>query len=450
MHEPEQLTEDAEVGGSGGLRYYAIGAVGVALLLASLQIVASLKGFSGPLPSIWNDFFGTPKSMSVPWGALALAMVGVVPRVRKWTLSAAVLIDTAGALIRLESGHPFAIGNGAVIALAGLGAYTLWTRNNSGLRAVCLGALLILATKAGDTWLQITTIVRPQVLDEYVQLADHALGNPSWLVAHAFAAVGPVAYAVLHWIYIQLPIAAIVVAVYQLRGVSSGRAFPSHYLIRTFLLIGLLGPIFYILFPVVGPMFAYGPDGNGFQVGNFWPGVGPFGTAPFDLRPSEIRFDAHTPRNCMPSLHTAWALSLFIHSRRGPWWLRLGGTAWLVGTLLATLGFGYHYGVDLVAGVVLCLTLESMLRDPERGWDLARIRLVSCGAAVLAVLLLSYRYLAVPIATYPGLFGPLIMLLMGLVVGMFYATFFAAPDSTLALWVRRTDEVSPTRTAPSR
>lgn len=431
-----------EIAAPRALRWYGVGAVSVAAFLGILQLIASRQGFAGPLPSIWNDFAGTPKSMAVPWGGLALALVGVGLRTRIWALSLAVGIDVVGALLRLDAGRPFAVGNGAVIVLAGLACYTVWRRDISGVRSVCLGGLLILATKAGDAWLQITTIVRPYVLDEYAQLADHALGNPSWIVGEMLAALGPAAYAVLHWVYIQLPVAAIAIAIYQLRGVAAGRAWPTHYLVRTFLLIGLVGPLFYILFPVVGPVFAFGPAGEGFQVANMWPTV-----VPFDATPSAIGFDADTPRNCMPSLHTAWALSLFIHSRRGPWWLRWGGTTWLVCTLAATLGFGYHYGVDLVAGVVLCLTLESILRDPERGWDRARIRLVAYGSTVMVVLLLGYRYLALPFATYPELFGPAILVLMGTVVGMFYATFFAAPGTAIATWG---GQASPTRRVPSR
>ena len=63
-------------------------------------------------------------------------------------------------------------------------------------------------------------------------------------------------------------------------------------------------------------------------------------------------------------MHTAWALAVFIHSRGGPYWLRLAGAFWLAGTVVATLGFGYHYGVDLLAGAVLCLTVRSALREP--------------------------------------------------------------------------------------
>ncbi len=118
-----------------------------------------------------------------------------------------------------------------------------------------------------------------------------------------------------------------------------------------------------MVFPVVGPILAFGSWGNGYELADIWPNVVP--PVPDSVGP--MPFDGITPRNCMPSLHTAWALSLFIHSRGGPRWLRWGGTFWLVGTLIATLGLGAHYGIDLVAGAALCLTVESALRDPDRG-----------------------------------------------------------------------------------
>lgn len=333
-------------------------AAGLAILIA-LQIFASSRGFEGPLTSLFNDFAGTPKSASVPWAGLALAMVGLTNRQRVLALSSAVALDVVIAAIRYLAGGPLTVGNGAVIVLTAIGVYAgaKWQgeQRRSALMGVGLGALLIVATKFGDVWLHITILAGPQVLDQYVQLADHALGNPSWVMGEVVDALGSVGYGVLHWVYIELPVAAIVVALYQLR-----KGWPSHHLVRTFLLIGLVGPVFYILFPVVGPIFAFGADGNGFQVGDFWPSV-----VPFDLTPSAMPFDDATPRNCMPSLHTAWALAIFLHSRQGREWLRWGGMFWLLCTLTATLGFGYHYGVDLIAGAVLTLTLESALRAPN-------------------------------------------------------------------------------------
>ncbi|WP_430334016.1 DUF5933 domain-containing protein [Rhodococcus sp. ACT016] len=394
------------------------GVAAVVLVLTGLQIFASSRGFQGPLTSLLDDFVGTPKSASVPWAGLALAMVGLTNRQRVIALSSATGIDVVVAAIRYLAGGPLTVGNGAVIVLTSIGVYAgvKWQgeQRRSALMGVGLGALLIVATKFGDVWLQITVIARPMVLDQYVQLADHALGNPSWVMGNVVDALGSVGYGVLHWVYIELPVAAIVVALYQLR-----KGWPSHHLVRTFLLIGLIGPIFYILFPVVGPIFAFGADGNGFQVGDFWPDA-----VPFDLTPSAMPFDDATPRNCMPSLHTAWSLALFLHSRRGPWWLRWGGAFWFVCTLSATLGFGYHYGVDLIAGVVLTLTLESALRAPERGWGLFRVRLVAGGAVLLAALLLSYRYLAVQIAEYPIVATPLLLGLPALLAYGYWRTFY--------------------------
>ncbi len=403
-------------------------ATAVVVAMIVLQVVAGRSGFEGPLDSLARDFVGTPKSMSVPWAGLALGLVGLTNRQRVLAVAAAVGIDVVFVVGRAVTGGPFAVGNGPTWVLAGIAVVAAWRwtepQRSSALLGAGLGALLIAATKIGDVWLQITVMARPAVLDQYVELADRAFGAPSWVMGQVVDALGPVGYGVLHWVYIELPVAAIAVALYQLRG-----GWPSHHLVRTFLAIGLIGPLFYLVFPVVGPDFAFGAAGEGAQLGDYWPTTIPTGTDP-----TAFVFDGGAPRNCMPSLHTAWALSIFVHTRSGPRWLRWGGTFWLVCTLMATLGFGYHYAVDLVAGVVLCLTIESALRDPERGWGRFRIRLVVGGAAAFAALLLSYRYLAVPIAAHPMVSVPLILGVLVAVVAAFHATFFAAPDSALGRW----------------
>ncbi|MBP2188625.1 hypothetical protein BJ987_001526 [Nocardia goodfellowii] len=412
----------------------------VPVLLVTLQVVAAWQGFPGPLESVWQDYAGTPKSMTVPWAGLVLALVGLPMRRRIIAVGAAVGIDAVCAGVRLLAGSPFSVGNGPVIVLTGIAVLAWWrwtgTERRNALHAAALGALLILATKVGDVWLHITTMARPAVLDEYVILADHALGDPSWVLGRVLDALGPGVSAVLHWVYIELPVAAIVVAVWQLRRVTAAgeHGWPSHYLVRTFLVLGLIGPLFYVIFPVVGPMFAFGADGHGLQLGNYWPGVLP----PLDRNPAELAFDNYTPRNCMPSMHTAWALSVFLHTRRdltgarAPAWLRWMGAFWLFGTLAATLGFGYHYGVDLVAGAVLCLTVESALREPERGWGWFRVRLVGGGTIVFAALLLSFRFLAVPMAEYPVLSGTVVLAALAGVAAAFHATWFAHRDTVVA------------------
>lgn len=400
-----------------------IGVTAVVLLLIGLQIVAAVVGFQGPLHSLISDYVATPKSATVSWVAIGVAIVGLSNRNRILVLSLAAALDVVFAFERVLRGGVLTVGNGPIIVLTGLAVVALrnfrGVERDNALRGIAFGALLVLATKVGDAWLSITAALRPAVLDEYALMADHALGQPSWLMGQVVEAGGPLLTAVLHWVYIELPVAAMIVALYQLRNVRTG-VWPRHFLIRTFLVLGLVGPAIYVLFPIVGPEFAFGSSGRGFQLGDYWPDA-----LPPVVTPEAFAFDGSTPRNCMPSMHTAWALAVFIHSRGGPRWLRWGGTFWLVCTVAATLGFGYHYGVDLVAGAVLCLTIESALREPVSGRGRMTVQLVASGTAFLAVLLVCCRYFAEEMARYPLLFGPLVIGALVIFSAEFYATFFA-------------------------
>ncbi|MFC7842109.1 phosphatase PAP2 family protein [Streptomyces sp. NPDC001046] len=400
------------------------GAITLAFLVA-LQLLAQHLGIPGPITTQAREVVHAPKSGFLLYASLALTLVVLTWRQRGIALGAAVGIDVVFLAVRwatgagLGEGHPF--GNGALWVMLGLAVVAVTRRTGPErlllLKGVGLGLLLVTGRKTGDTWLLITSQTRPVTLDPYVAMADHALGNPSWLAGRLLEASGPVGEHALDYVYAQLAVAAVVVALHQLRHVAAERRFPRHHLVRTFLVIGLVGPAVYMIYPVVGPVFAYGPDGGPWAVANLWPDTLPPVTTPFKLP-----FDEITPRNCMPSLHTAWAVTIFIHSRQGPRWLRSAGTFWLVATLAATLGFGWHYGVDLVAGVVFAYTVEAALRSFDRGWDRAGVLLVVHGTTVFAMLLASYRFLPLEMARHPWLAGPLLLLAMASVVHGYYRT----------------------------
>ncbi|MUL44569.1 inositol phosphorylceramide synthase [Mycobacterium sp. CBMA293] len=419
----------------------AIGIALVAIFMCALQITAMLCGFRGPLERLISDYVGTPAGFTVPWAALVVALVAVPRQYRLPAVAAAVGLDVVFVAGREFLGLPSAMGSGALVVLTGLGVFALlrWTgpQRDTALKGVATGLLLVLATKAGDAWLTITSLTRPQVLDEFAVRADHALGQPSWVLGQLVHGQ-PVLSFVLHWVYLELSAAATVVAIYQLRNVTTGGRWPRHFVVRTFLVLGLIGPLIYLMFPLVGPTYAFGSAGGGFSVGDFWPALLPA----VDGSALPIAFDTSTPRNCMPSLHTAWALAVFIHSRSGPRWLRIGGTCWFVGTLSATLGFGFHYGVDLVAGAVLCLTVESALREPIRPETTARIRLVAGGTGVLVGLMLCVRYLSEWMARYPIVFGSLIIGALATLAYSFYITFFARPGASAPAIERLPGEAS--------
>ncbi|MFE7955646.1 phosphatase PAP2 family protein [Streptomyces sp. NPDC057413] len=392
-------------------------------LLVGLEIAARHYGEPGPVTTLVSGVVSTPKPGPL-YGGLALLMVVLSRRERFIAAGAAVGIDAVFALLRWAAGADSAggqfFGSGALWVMLGCAVIACTRRTGAErvllLKGVGLGLLLVAGRKMGDTWLVITAKARPEVLDPYLAAADHALGNPSWLVGRLVQAGGPVADRVLHLVYAQLAVAAVVVALYQLRRVRAEGRFPRHHLVRTFLLIGLLGPAVYMIFPVVGPVFAYGPGASGtggveWAVADLWPHTPP----PLTL-PHPVTYDQITPRNCMPSLHTAWATAIFVHTRNAPRILRHAGTFWLIATLTATLGFGYHYGVDLLAGVVFALTIEAALRAYDRGWDRAGVRLVGYGTVVFVALLVSYRWLPLDMGRHPALAGPLLVLAAGSVV----------------------------------
>ncbi|WP_438289701.1 phosphatase PAP2 family protein [Streptomyces sp. HUAS TT7] len=417
------------------------GVVALGFLIA-LEITARrYGGVPGPLATQARELIFPPKPGPL-YGGLALMMVVLTWRQRFIAAGVAVGVDVVFVLARwaldveVPEGHFF--GNGALWAMLGCAVFAITRRTGRErillLKGVGLGLLLVAGRKTGDTWLLITSKTRPTVLDPYVATADHALGNPSWLAGRILDATGSIGSQTLGLIYAQLAVAAIVVALYQLRNVAAERRFPRHHLVRTFLVIGLLGPAIYMVFPVVGPVFAYGPGASGtggvqWAVANLWPHTPPPITVPHP-----VPYDGITPRNCMPSLHTAWATAIFIHSRKGPRLLRYAGTFWLVATLGATLGFGYHYGVDLVAGVVFSLTVEAALRTFDRGWDRSGIQLVAYGTAVFATLLVSYRWLPMQMATHPWVSGPLVILAMlSVVYGYLRITNTWEPEAASAL-----------------
>jgi hypothetical protein len=409
-------------------------AVALGFLIA-LELVARRLGLPGPMTTQAREVIFPPKSGGLLYASMTLMLVVLTWRQRLIAVGAAIGIDIAFLAVRwaagveVTEGHPF--GNGALWVTLGCAVIAVTRRTGRErvllLKGVGLALLLMAGRKTGDTWLLITSETRPLVLDQYVATADHALGDPSWLVGRVVTASGSIGFNFLDFVYGQLAVAAVIAALYQLRNVAAERRFPRHHLVRTFLVIGLIGPAFYMIYPVVGPIFAYGtgaehwagvslwapdmPPSEPWAVADLWPQ-----TVPPLQPPRHMSFDEITPRNCMPSLHTAWATAIFIHTRKGPRALRFAGTFWLIATLCATLGFGYHYGADLIAGVVFTLTIEAALRSYDHGWDRSGLRLTAYGATVFAALLVSYRYLPSEMAEHPWLFGPLLLLAMGSVV----------------------------------
>ena len=403
---------------------FVVGTVLAAVVVVGIEVVCARVGIQGPTRVLLRSYVFEEPSAPGFYGGLALMLVLMRPRVRWVAASSAVFIDVVLAAGRLlVHGHVRSFGSGALIVLTVLAVYTVvrlrGAEQLNALRGFGCGAALVAATTLGNVWLNLTARVRPIVLDEYVQLADRALGDPSWVMGKVFAALGDPGHYLFLAIYSMLPLAAVVVAVVQLRG-----GWLRHNVMLTFIVLGLLGPALYLLFPVVGPAYAFGPSGGSFAISAQWPQQ-----SPTFAHAQGLRFDDFTPRNCMPSLHTAWAVVLLVHTWSMNRWMRVLGVIWLVGTLAATLGFGYHYGVDLVVGTVFALTVEAAMQSRVQGWSRPRIRFVAAGIAVITALLLSIRYHAAWMAGAPALTGMLIVGALGAMVYSYWMLPGRAPAS---------------------
>lgn len=166
--------------------------------------------------------------------------------------------------------------------------------------------------------------------DQYVFEIDRRLfGSPSfatrqflnghqwlwWPVAHAYDNLARIVVLLLFWFLWTQPIEDV------------------WLYIRSLVINPFLAVLVYVMFPVSGPIYAFK---------NFpeLPSA--------DLIPHVIHLAARP--NCIPSVHMSSAILLFWLVRK---WIvgRIFGLAFLVLTVLATLGSGEHYFFDLMLAV---------------------------------------------------------------------------------------------------
>jgi len=161
-------------------------------------------------------------------------------------------------------------------------------------------------------------------------------------------------------------------------------------LMHAFVAAGVAGFIFYQVCPAEGPVYAFGA-----QFPNHLPDWREVSLAPY------LSAGVH---NAIPSMHMTWALLvLWSAFELGPLALALAGG--LVGlTLLATLGSGEHYLVDLVVSVPLAFAVwNAFRRDKLRaalGFSLVCAWLIylRSGAFLLCPSIVNWIFIAATLA----------------------------------------------------
>jgi len=215
--------------------------------------------------------------------------------------------------------------------------------------------LFVLSEYFASTMLEWTAAAHPKSLDLYLFSFDASMHVPfSFAMGRLFAKWPALRTAALIF-YIALPISITVVYAGQLLR-SRKRAFPA---MLAFLITGPLGILFYNIFPASGPHYVF----RSF----------PADPIRWDLVPRLVLqgIAIKGPRNAMPSLHMAWTLLAWWYSRGLSWVERMVALAFLGFTVLATLGTGEHWFVDLVVAVPFALMIEALCAYPV-AWKDAR------------------------------------------------------------------------------
>jgi hypothetical protein len=204
--------------------------------------------------------------------------------------------------------------------------------------------LLVLLGYSSSTLLEITDNLHPKTYDLFLFFFDGSLGvQPSFKVGQ-FVLRSRWLTEIALLFYYGLPIPGMLVYAKQLVRQRS-------YAVTVFLGLLVAGPVgvlFYNLFPACGPIYLVGSDFP------FHAPASQLVTASL-LRPVEIS----GIRNAFPSLHVGWALLAWWYSEGLSRWTRFFLLLFLAGTVLATLGLGEHFLVDLAAAFPFALLIEA-------------------------------------------------------------------------------------------
>lgn len=310
----------------------------VAVLFVATELLAQTNITAPPhefLQLVWK--FGNPFLAAGFAGAFIIHMGS---RPARWEVAVTCTVGVGLELVHLyfrnRQGLPTIqlVGNvGFGLGAASIGVLTAQMARAQGRRArlstLLAGTIVPTFVLLSFSSLVATVALHPGTKDGVLYAVDGMLGaQPSFAAGRLFAKLPSLRF-VCEMVYMALPAGFAFIYAVQMRDDEP----PVADILHVFLWVGAAGFITYHAFPVVGPVYAF--KGH-------YPNLPPEGFQAL----SGLSF-----RNCMPSLHTAWALLLWWYARPYTLTVRIIAGAALALTLLATLGFGWHYAIDLVVAV---------------------------------------------------------------------------------------------------
>lgn len=190
----------------------------------------------------------------------------------------------------------------------------------------------------------------PFTNDHLLYAVDHTFGlNISFLIGQFFTQLPIVIRLLCIFIYISLPIAW---ACTYIKCHYINRHLAIQF-VTEFLTIGTLGTLLYALTPACGTFCAFG---------DAWPWHPPSATtlliSPISLSIHNI--DYYFPRNCLPSLHTAWMLCLYRYWQPSRAIAKFFIGSWMLLGFVAVIAIGHHYFIDMVMGAIFASFVQAL------------------------------------------------------------------------------------------
>jgi hypothetical protein len=232
------------------------------------------------------------------------------------------------------------------LAVLGMRAIGASKSNRRLLRYAFLPAIVFVASDyMASTLLDFTEALHPKTFDLFLYSFDSSLHvQLSFFLGQMFALHGWLRIAGLLF-YIALPLPLALVYAARLR-LEIENAFP---VMLAFLVTGPLGVLFYNMVPAAGPVHVFRQS---------FPWHPLLTSQAMHLVMETIPLPG--ARNAIPSLHMAWVLLLWWNSKGLARWIRVVALAFVGFTVMATLGTGEHYFVDLVVAFPFALMVQAL------------------------------------------------------------------------------------------
>jgi hypothetical protein len=260
-------------------------------------------------------------------------------------------------------------------ALLILGLRAFWSgplvRSNA---SVLLGesATLILFLFVAQHALSTTGVLNPKTYDLWLFVTDGSLGfQPSFFMGRVLLDNRILTISAL-LTYDSLPFVMAAVCAWH---IPVGTTRPPWFMLALFMLAGVGGWLLYDLLPATGPIYVFNRDF-------------PWTRLPYSelhkIVLEKIAIAPGIPRNAIPSLHMGWVILLVWNSRKFIFPARVFMLLYLVLTLIATLGTGQHYLVDLIVSLPFALLMQALVSLPLSGNRFPRIIAILAGLGLIA------------------------------------------------------------------